>query len=1245
MSMLKLQGALLRGTESLRLGLRSYSLTRMKEEARKKILWEQVELMEVLEARVKQLLADHGSEVLMDPVPASGARRAEVLPPTPLPKAPGQNSPAPTLGQSSAARPSRWMEKLRREKLAKPECLRELPTGVLSAPLPQKQRDTPLEKGPAHKRTKHGPAKVSLAAPAREADLESLAATPEPGRTPKASENKPAERKPEPAGKAKGQAIQTEAGGPASPKPLAPAESEKVDRNIQLSLLAYLDTCLHLQQPDRAHRCLAYYHRAATRRAWLDIRMYNLVLHGHAKKGAIREVGTVFQMIEEARLKPNLDSYAAQAMEHGYSLEELFQGGSCQKDEEEMMLRAIRAVQPGFQRPQALVRTENCTVPLLRDFYAKDSQVSYPKLDFTARDLRERFRNQLAMELGNTVTVESVEKKPVTERTLQARKLLAALRTRWRVSLLKNFQESKRQMEMQNPRQLSLYPFLCLMPAEEYVDILMQMLSMLPPPGQSLVILARDLGNKIHSRYLTQKKICSREGEKMWTLYKRYIQLLAKDTKPDHLLPRQYWEALAAKEGCDFSQATKGHTWPISLLVQLGVHLLELLVQTLKVESNLLMPTAESKLIPAVYHVYSFRGSWQVGFIRLHPIVNRLFAEAAETNLAFDAAVIPMLCPPVPWVSPHFGAYVVSPTKLMRFLDGTNQHQRALEDSPRADLFSAFDALNQLGNCPWKINRPILELAIAVFNAKGSEKLGVPPPPSEAPEPPKRPPKDQEPPTKAELKREIAQCRKKAAEMYSMRMDMLYKLSIARHVAGQVFWFPHNMDFRGRTYPCPPHFNHLGSDLTRAILLFAEGKPLGPHGLDWLKIHLVNLTGQKKRSSLAERLAYANEILGDILDSANQPLTGRKWWMEMDEPWQTLACSMEIAKAMRSPNPEAYVSHFPVHQLTSVDLRQCREFSDVDPGRLLQRAATLRRPRAGRGRGRLRQPFAVRRPQDVYSVVAQQVEVFRQQDAKNGLPIAQALEGFISRKVVKQTVMTVVYGVTRYGGRLQIEKRLKEIDDFPQKYVWEASHYLVQQVFNSLREMFSGTREIQAWLTECAMLISKSGRVVEWVTPLGLPVIQPYYRSKSLTVKSSMQNVNLKLSYDVNQKPNTLKQKNAFPPNFIHSLDSTHMMLTALHCHQQGLTFVSVHDCYWTHARTVDVMNQICRDQFVRLHQQPILEDLSCFMLQKYCPRDWTDTGNDRPTAPQKLMKLLSNIPSKGDFDLEKVKESTYFFS
>ena len=38
-----------------------------------------------------------------------------------------------------------------------------------------------------------------------------------------------------------------------------------------------------------------------------------------------------------------------------------------------------------------------------------------------------------------------------------------------------------------------------------------------------------------------------------------------------------------------------------------------------------------------------------------------------------------------------------------------------------------------------------------------------------------------------------------------------------------------------------------GSDLARSILVFAKAKPLGPEGYDWLKIHLVNLTGLRKR--------------------------------------------------------------------------------------------------------------------------------------------------------------------------------------------------------------------------------------------------------------------------------------------------------------------------------------------------------------------------------------------------------------
>lgn len=40
------------------------------------------------------------------------------------------------------------------------------------------------------------------------------------------------------------------------------------------------------------------------------------------------------------------------------------------------------------------------------------------------------------------------------------------------------------------------------------------------------------------------------------------------------------------------------------------------------------------------------------------------------------------------------------------------------------------------------------------------------------------------------------------------------------------------------------------------------------------------------------------------------------------------------------------------------------------------------------------------------------------------------------------------------------------------------------------------------WLTESAKLIAQSGRTVEWVTPLGLPIVQPYYRIKPTVVSA-----------------------------------------------------------------------------------------------------------------------------------------------
>ena len=62
---------------------------------------------------------------------------------------------------------------------------------------------------------------------------------------------------------------------------------------------------------------------------------------------------------------------------------------------------------------------------------------------------------------------------------------------------------------------------------------------------------------------------------------------------------------------------------------------------------------------------------------------------------------------------------------------------------------------------------------------------------------------------------------------------------VARDFAGEeAFYYPHNLDFRGRAYPMHPHLNHLGNDMCRGLLQFAEARPLGRSGLGWLYVQV-----------------------------------------------------------------------------------------------------------------------------------------------------------------------------------------------------------------------------------------------------------------------------------------------------------------------------------------------------------------------------------------------------------------------
>ncbi|ORX90407.1 DNA/RNA polymerase [Basidiobolus meristosporus CBS 931.73] len=747
--------------------------------------------------------------------------------------------------------------------------------------------------------------------------------------------------------------------------------------------------------------------------------------------------------------------------------------------------------------------------------------------------------------------------------------------------------------------------------------------------------------------------------------------------------------------------------WTKEMQMSLGSVLVSSLIESAKVKIKHVEDATghvEYSNEDAFYVTHQFQRGKQIGIVKFHPKLINIFKEG-PLNEGIHPRLLPMLVPPKPWLTFNSGGYLTSRSLCMRIKGSPEQLAYLKEASNKDCLAVALAGLDVLGSTKWMVNRNVFDVVLQVWNSE--QGLADIPPANVSRElPPKPADYDENPQARWQWQRESREILNEKRNNHSLRCDANYKVEIAKAFLDQPIYFPHNFDFRGRAYPIPPHFNHLGSDLCRGLLLFGDAKPLGERGLRWLKIHLASLAGYDKQSFDA-RVEYIEQNISKVFDSADRPLDGDRWWLQAEDPWQCLAACFELTNALRSPVPEEFASSLPIHQDGT-----CNG---------LQHYAALGGDTEGARQVNLIPSGA---PADIYTGVANKVIELIEKEAALGVDKAQILKGKITRKVVKQTVMTNVYGVTVIGARAQISNRLREIEDLKDADVFGLSTYLTRLVFNSLGEMFTGARNLQDWLNESArriarsipaalledainkrknsgsgegdaeLPISASNKLLSaeqmssviWTTPLGVPIVQPYRKHQKKVIKTNLQNLTI-VNPDAHVPVNAQKQRTAFPPNFIHSLDASHMLMSAVACKQLGLSFASVHDSYWTHACDVDTMNRVLREQFIELHQRPIMEELRNEFIERYKgykmpmpvnepePKPKTkslnlalpdDDGHDEELDgecgtkhreeetedPSKKSKKAHKwvdltfppLPARGDFDVSQVKDSPYFF-
>ncbi len=226
--------------------------------------------------------------------------------------------------------------------------------------------------------------------------------------------------------------------------------------------------------------------------------------------------------------------------------------------------------------------------------------------------------------------------------------------------------------------------------------------------------------------------------------------------------------------------------------------------------------------------------------------------------------------------------------------------------------------------------------------------------------------------------------------------------------------------------------------------------------------------------------------------------------------------------------------------------------------------------------------------------------------------------------------MTESYGSgTRAKARAILEdlegtNLLIAIDDYQRFMVAQAITVLFEK---ALKSVSKSPNKYKNWMQNYAKRMVKKSDI-KWKTHLGLEIEQVEYKSDSVKVSIGGE-FNRKVSFKIfTDKRDEQKHKQGFSPNYIHSLDATHLIMTINALKEVGINdVITVHDSFATHANDVGRMSKVLRDSFIALHESEILEEFRAYVKKEYALE-----GKKVPYV------------DKDKFDLKKIVDSEYFF-
>lgn len=607
----------------------------------------------------------------------------------------------------------------------------------------------------------------------------------------------------------------------------------------------------------------------------------------------------------------------------------------------------------------------------------------------------------------------------------------------------------------------------------------------------------------------------------------------------------------------------------------------------------------------------------------------------------------PLIIPPRPWTAGNMlqGGYYLRNLEFFKFHLKNDRIRDFLNECKQQEIGQTLDAVNAIQSTSFRINRRVWNV-VQQLSARSKQLRG------------KRKPKDWG--AREDLdswieNRFMPEAFKKNKQGVGDRIanpltwKMVDDLSTIENGNSETFYFAYQADSRGRLYPVAQWLSPQGEDLSRALLEFADGKPISNEGVGYLAIHgsqqlrfediLHDLGVEEERPvTLEERLQWVERHKANIASYAADPLK-HLGWTQAKQPFQFLAFCFAWADYLEKGVES--ICHLPVH----VD--------GVCNG--LQHIAALTGNAALAAATNLQGGD----PQDIYLHVKSLALQALEKSAKTNPYAKFAIEHrLVDRDLAKSVVMIIPYGAGERGYTRAVLNRLRQImfpekigfnnptklgeyflqfikDHFPEsvkethdkhgrrrqpiiEHLSELSTAIASTFKAVLNKHFPAITEFRRRLISSAEPVWLNGIPMMWQTPSGLPVIQRNFRIAKVVVDSKISSAVFgdlqlnatknstfatRLRFTTERVSNEVyerDQASGMLPNFIHSLDCAHLIKTVQLAKESGIShFSMIHDSYGTHAADMPVLAKCIREAFVELYCADKISVLSRF--EQWC--------------------------------------------